>query len=107
MTKKLYLLYALNVADWLCTLILLRTGGFYEANPLMRPFADSLPQSFLLKCAAPAIVMGAIIWCLRKLDVRDLRRLDRWIAFTLTFYTALCIGHIINFILLFLGIVLD
>lgn len=105
--KKLILLYVMNIADWLCTVVLLRTGGFYEANPLMRPFVAEPIGGFLLKGAVPALIILLIIRVSALLDKAGLKKLDTWIAFVLTLYTALCIGHVINFILLFSGLVLD
>ena len=100
LTKKLLLIYALNVADWICTVILLHTERFCEANPLMRPFLTNIPSGFLLKCLFPAAAILAIRFTLRQLDPDELRIADRFIAFALVFYAAIGVDHIINCLLL-------
>ena len=105
--KKLVLIYAMNVADWICTVALLSTGGFYEANPLARAFIGSIPLGLLVKCVLPAAMIFVIQRMARLLDPHGLRVLDRFVAFALTFYTALCFLHMINFVLLFFGLALD
>ena len=98
---KLFLIYALNLADWLCTALLLRSGRFYEANPLARLFIHSLPLSCALKLVFPAVVIAVVLRLSRQLDEPQLRRVEMFVCFSLTFYTALCIDHIVNFALLF------
>ena len=34
---KLGLLYLLNLIDWICTEVLIGSGRFTEANPIMQP----------------------------------------------------------------------
>ncbi len=101
--RKLYLIYALNVADWICTSVLLRAGGFYEANPLMRSVAGDASWSFLLKCIAPILLTAGLFRLIGRLDREGLMHVDRFISFVLVFYLALCLNHIANFVMLFLG----
>ena len=103
MVRKLSLLYSLNIADWVCTVILLRSGRFYEANPLMNAVIGNLPLSFVVKCIVPVLLIWLIVRMLRRLDREGLKKVDRFIAFVLVLYTALCIDHIVNFLILHLG----
>ena len=98
--KKLMIVYSLNVADWICTVVLLYTERFYEANPLMRQIITDLPQGFIFKCLFPALIILTIILALRLLDMRELAVADRFISFVLVFYLAINIDHVINFFIL-------
>ena len=101
--RKLYLLYSLNAADWICTAVLLRSGRFFEANPLTRTFIDDTSAGFAIKCVIPAVLITLIVRASDRLSTDDLRRVDMFGSFALAFYTLLCIDHIINFTILFLG----
>lgn len=99
-SRKLFFVYFLNVIDWLCTVTLLSTGMFYEANPIARSFIDSILLGFLIKCLLP---FGAIFFCSRCMHILDsaqLRLADMLISFALTVYIAILLDHIINFLLL-------
>ena len=98
--KKLALVYALNLTDWVFTLLLLRTGQFAEANPVMQPFITSIPQGFTLKCLFPAAAIGTVMLLLRRLRLSELGTADRFISFVLVFYLAINLDHIVNFFLL-------
>ena len=50
LTKRLLMLYALNVTDWIFTLILVNTGYFYEANLFMNYAISNIWLGALLKC---------------------------------------------------------
>lgn len=99
--KKLMLIYLMNVVDWVCTLSLLRTGRFYEANPLMQSYIGNLPLGFILKCLFPAAAIGTVICALRMLDRRDLRIADCFISFVLVLYLTVDLDHIANYLVLF------
>ncbi len=98
--KKLYLTYSLNIIDWICTLILLATGSFYEANPIARTFIGSITLGFLAKCALPLLIVVTVIWFLKKLSFDDLRIPDAFVSFVLVYYIAINLDHLVNFILL-------
>ena len=101
--KKLRLLFFLNLSDWLCTLVLLRSERFYEANPLMRPFFVSLTSGVLIKCLFPAAAILTVAFALKLLDSRELRIAEQFVCFALAFYSAVNLDHIINFFLLILS----
>lgn len=59
--RRLILLFALNVSDWICTLALLSTGMFAEANPLMRSVMESPLLGFFIKALLPfSLIMYAL-----------------------------------------------
>ncbi|MBQ6154170.1 MAG: hypothetical protein IJJ15_10535 [Ruminococcus sp.] len=103
--KKLYLSYSLNIIDWVCTLFLLSSGGFYEANPVARLFIGSITLGFLIKCALPLLIVVTVSWALSKLSFEDMATADSFVCFLLVFYIAINLDHLINFILLFSGAV--
>lgn len=98
--RKLYLVYVLNVFDWLCTVSLLSTGLFYEANPIARTFIGSISLGFILKCIVPFLAVFFIGRSMRILDMSQLRVADKIISFGLTVYIFLTLDHFVNFIIL-------
>lgn len=100
LVQKLYFVYFLNVIDWVCTVLLLKTGVFYEANPIARTFIGSIWLGLLLKCFVPFVVVFAVCRCMHILGVGELRFVDMMICFALTVYLAVTLDHIINFVIL-------
>ena len=98
--RNLFVLYILNIADWLCTMALLSSGGFYEANPLMRSVVGSIPMGFAVKVLIPAAAVAAVLRLTGRMDERGTVMVERFTAFVLAFYIALCVNHLINFVLL-------
>lgn len=98
--RKLYFVYLLNVLDWICTVILLSSGAFYEANPIAGTFINNLSLGLLIKCIVPFVVIFIISRCMHILDMPQLKTADMVISFGLTVYIAITVDHIINFILL-------
>ena len=99
-SRKLFFVYFLNVIDWLCTIALLSTGMFYEANPIARTFIDSVTLGFLIKCLLPFVAIIFCARCMHILQSSQLRFADMLISFALTVYIAIALDHIINFLLL-------
>lgn len=97
--RKLYLVYFLNVLDWVCTILLLKTGMFFEANPIANTFIDNILVGFALKCALPFVVVFLVNHFMVILDIPELRIADKMISFTLTVYLAVTLDHIINFVI--------
>ena len=96
---KLCLVYLMNVGDWICTVVLTRTGEYAEANPLMAPLTGELSWSFLLKCAVPLAAVWLIDRLCRTLEGGELKSADRWISFAVVFYTAILLDHTVNFLI--------
>lgn len=100
LNRKFYAVYTLNVIDWLCTVYLLSTGLFYEANPIAKTFIGSIALGFVIKCVVPFLLIFFIARFINILDIAQLKIADMLISFGLTVYIALTIDHIINFIIL-------
>lgn len=99
LTRKLYLVYLLNVVDWICTVLLISTGLFYEPNPIARTFIGSIFLGFLFKCVVPFIVVFFSARYMYILGFKELRFADMLISFTLTVYLFITLDHLVNFIL--------
>ena len=84
--------------------MLLHTGGFYEANPLMRPVMENPLLGLAVKGVLPAVLLLLVRRMLRELGERELARVDRCASFVVALYTALCLVHIVNLTLWRLGI---
>ena len=97
---KLYFVYFLNVVDWICTVSLLSTGLFYEANPLSRTFISNNALGFALKCVLPFLLIFLSARFLHILEFSQLKVADMLISFALTVYLFITLDHFINFILL-------
>ena len=102
LTKKLFLLYSLNVADWICTVILLSREGFFELNPLMRGVLGNVSLGFLLKCIVPAAAVTALLRMFAQPDADVPLIVGRCVSAVLIFYVFLCANHVFNFLILFL-----
>ena len=98
-SKKLFLVYFLNVIDWVFTIALLSTGMFYEANPIARTFINSVMLGFLIKCLLPFIAIYFCSRCMHILESTQLKFADMLISFALTVYIAITLDHIINFVI--------
>ena len=101
-SKKLLLIYSLNVVDWICTVVLINSGRFYEANPMMRSPIGDLSAGFCVKCVLSAVVVMILGALMRMLHDTELRIADHFIAFCLLFYLVIDLNHVINFMLLIL-----
>ncbi len=100
---KLYSVYILNVLDWIFTLLLLKTGMFYEANPIARTFIGSFFLSFVIKCIIPLLLIILVCRCLYIFEFQEMKTADMVICFALTVYLAVTVDHIINFIIYILN----
>ena len=90
----------LNAADWICTSVLLRTGRFFEANPLAKGFAYNASWGFVMKIALPIVIIMLMYRLIGSLDESGLRASQKAIGFGIGVYMALCSVHIVNFFLL-------
>lgn len=97
---KLCVVYFLNVVDWICTLRLISTGLFYEANPIANAFIDSIAIGFAVKCAVPLVLVIIVCKGMHILDLKALKFADMLISFALTVYLLITLDHFINVILL-------
>ena len=83
---------------------LIRTGGFYEANPLMSGVIGNLSLGFLIKCILPAFILLFVGRMYGELGDIGYKWVDISATFVLVLYSALCAVHIVNFAALHFGI---
>ncbi len=101
---KLMFLYLLNVVDWFCTQVLIDTGYFHEANPLMIWIMDYPLVGFSVKCMLP-LALIIFIWMFYRIFKLEQNRFTNIAIYCgVIIYSVVMVVHIINFLLLFLGI---
>ncbi len=99
--KRLFLLFMLNMSDWICTLSLLATGAFEEANPLMKNVIESPFLGFFVKVFLPLVF---ILFALSKLADADKKQIlfSNNIALAgVSVYLLLNLYHIVCFTMLY------
>lgn len=102
--RRLIMLFILNVSDWICTLSLLSTGYFAEANPLMQNVITSLPLGFAVKVLLP---LGLIILAMKKIKCADSDQVvvaNNIVLAGVSVYILLNLYHLFCFSLLFFAI---
>lgn len=98
---KLFFLYFLNVCDWFCTQVLIDTGRFYEANPIMAWIMEYPILGFFVKCILP-LALSIFIWLFYKICKLEQNKITNIVIYSgVVIYTAVIIVHIINFISLY------
>lgn len=99
--QKIFFLYFLNLIDWLCTEVLLSSGKFYEANPIMQPILTGFWQTLLIKGALPLVLI--LICCLifRISGEEQSMATNILLYIGIISYTLINLWHICNFVLLF------
>ena len=98
---KLLLLYLLNVVDWFCTQVLIDSGYFHEANPIMMWIMDYPLVGFFVKCVLPLSLI-IFIWLFYKIFKVQQNKFTNFVVYTgVILYSVVIFIHIINFILLF------
>ncbi len=99
--QKLFFLYALNLTDWLCTEVLLGTGRFVEANPVMNPVMRSFLPTLLVKGALPLALCLICAALFRASEADDSRFGSVLLNTGIIAYSLVNLWHIVNFLLLF------
>ena len=100
--KRLFLLFMLNFSDWICTLSLLATGYFEEANPLMKNVIASPLLGFAVKVALP---LSCIFFAFTKIKTADNKQLllsNNIALFGVSVYLLLNLYHIVCFCMLYI-----
>lgn len=98
---KLMFLYLLNVVDWFCTQVLIDTGYFHEANPLMIWIMDYPIVVFFVKCLLP-LALIIFIWLFYKIFNLEQSKFTNGVVYVgVIAYSAVICVHIVNFLLLF------
>ena len=98
---KLFLLYFLNLCDWICTEALLKSGYFIEANPVMQPVVTNFWQTILIKGVLPLVLI--LISCLifKWAGTGETKLIKIMLGVGITAYVLVNLWHIFNFVLLF------
>ncbi len=86
--RKIIALWLLNAADAAFTFFLFRTGGYVEANILMRRFLRCPPLFFGLKILMPAILISMIFLRIGKAAESQKRTAALLLNSSIAFYAA-------------------
>lgn len=100
--KRLFLLFMLNMSDWLCTLALLSTGYFEEANPLMKNVIASPILGFAVKILIPLAFIILALTKVRDADDRQILVSNNIALFGVAMYLMINIYHILCFTMLYI-----
>ena len=76
---KFWVLYILNCTDILFTYTFLKTGGFYEANPIMRSIVTNPCLCLLVKVFCPGIALVFLFHFLEH-NKKELSAFCQWAA---------------------------
>lgn len=98
---RLAVLYLLNFIDYICTVFLLSTERFFEANPVMQVLFSTPLAAFAVKCLLPIPLMLYISVQAKTADKRQTKISIILIDIAIFLYLAIILSHIVNFLLLF------
>lgn len=90
---KLIILYALNVIDYMFTLILISSGLFVEANPILQFHIDGI-WGFVLKCIVPLILLSYLHIRFLTCKLKYEKAIKILLNVILIYYVAINIMHI-------------
>ena len=93
--KKFIILYLLNVADIIFTLLLLQTGYFTEVNFFMTEVVQNPLLSFLLKVVLPAILLAYIYQRIKDAEISQLKASNIAVNISLTIYALVNLSHLV------------
>lgn len=93
--KKFIILYLLNVADIIFTLLLLQTGFFAEVNFLMVNAVQNPLVSILLKVIFPAILLSYLYHGIKKADASQLKASNIALIISLSIYSLVNLSHLV------------
>lgn len=98
--RRLAILFMLNVSDWICTLALLSTGYFSEANPLMQSVVQSVPLGALVKVLLPLVFIMLALSKIRSASERQILISNNIVLVGVSLYFILNLYHLFCFSLL-------
>lgn len=90
---KLRLIYFLNITDIIFTLILIRTGRFFEVNIFMQSVIKNEILSSLLKICLPLVLIYYLIRRMKDATDKQLLAANIFINFALILYTIINMMH--------------
>lgn len=94
-SKKLVILYILNITDLFFTNLLLHTGMFIEGNKIMNLFINDTLKSVLIKIVLPLILILILRYRMRGASSEQLIKGNILINIVLIFYVIVNIFHAI------------
>lgn len=95
--KKLLILYMLNLTDILFTMVLLDTGYFIEANPLISSMINNTRNLVLIKVILPIILLLYIYVRIKNATRLQLLKSNTLINIAQLFYAMLNLLHLFWF----------
>ena len=101
MKKRLFLLFMFNISDWICTLALLSTGLFKEANPLMRGIIENRAAGFFIKVILPFSLILYAVSKIKDADRKQLMLSNNIALFGVAVYFLLNVYHLVCFAMAF------
>lgn len=90
---RLIIIYALNVSDYVLTLILLESGIFAEINPILAMPINNF-YGFLLKCIVPLALLLFLRHRFRTISEKQIKPVRYILDCTLGLYAIINIFHI-------------
>ena len=93
---KLSLLYLLNVSDIIFTLLLINSGYYIEANPIMATILNQPVKLFLVKILLPALLLCFIYIRMKKAEKHQMIISNTIINGALYIYGLLNLLHILG-----------
>lgn len=100
---RLGLLYFLNLIDWLCTEVLIGSGKFTEANPVMQPVLNGFVSTLIIKGVLPLVLIVVCAALFRVCGESENKIANIIISIGIIAYSLVNLWHILNFVLLFWG----
>lgn len=98
--NKLFLLYILNVTDIIFTLLLIGSGFYVEANPLIAKTLQNPPISLAIKIILPAFLLKIVYFRMQKANNQQLKKSNLLINLATGLYVIINVSHIIWFALI-------
>lgn len=97
--SRIIIIYALNVSDYIFTLILIQSGMFEEANPILSAPINNF-GGFLLKCIVPLILLLYLRHRFRAAAEKQIKPIKYILDCTIGIYAIINIFHICWIILM-------
>lgn len=91
---KFIIIYLLNTSDIFFTLLLLRTGKFYEGNAFMRTIVNNETVSVILKLGAPIVLLYVIFVRMKAAADKQLLKANILINACTILYAAINFSHL-------------
>lgn len=91
--SRIIIIYALNISDYIFTLILIQSGMFTEINPILTMPINN-PWGFVLKCIIPLILLLCLRHRFRSISENQIKPVRYILDCTIGVYAIINIFHI-------------